>query len=459
MTKKLAILLLLAFSVTASVSPSHAQTADTVWHLVNGSLPPNLTSMTWTTLDTGFFLTQQSDKFLTTTLNGGISFGTSKFPDSIVMVNGGISHYRDFENITGGMSWATPATGYIAGKTGGDSLAARPTILKTTNAGTTWREYYAADTTASFTNIDFPRERVGYATADLDDLSIEIMRSTDSGKTWDSIFHSDTLSFPQTSPRILDFFDANNGIIFAQGPVSNHILYTTDQGASFHLAPIPSGSLLTFLRWNQDSSWLIAIDSSIYRSLDSGQHWTTVVAADTNGTIATMTMNDSMGFAFRTALADTLPNIALSTRDYGAHWKSNTLPRITSNFLVPQSASMPSDSVGYLMALDGGSFDLLQIVIHSPGYYIQGGGGNGVSLAPTETSAFSASTNGNEIVFNAASAQGTRTIEIIDILGRACASLSLPPGANMSALPMNELRAGGYFARLGNQVVKFSIWN
>jgi len=153
--------------------------------------------------------------------------------------------------------------------------------------------------------------------------------------------------------------------------------------------------------------------------------------------------------------------VVLSTRDFGVTWHRDTLPRATfsSDSLIPLSASMPSDSEAYLLATDpfASTSVLLNIAIHS---HPTGGGGNGVvATAPAASTTFSAAANGNEIIFTAPTAPEQRTIQIMDILGRVCASVSLSSGAHTGTLPMNELRAGGYFARLGNQVVKFTILN
>lgn len=80
-------------------------------------------------------------------------------------------------------------------------------------------------------------------------------------------------------------------------------------------------------------------------------------------------------------------------------------------------------------------------------------------MAPDESGQFSATTQRNAILFTANSVDRARTIDILDVLGRTCASITLSPGATTSPLPMGMLRQGSYFARLGSMVVKFAVWN
>jgi|GEM_PF-1630943 len=484
MIKNLAIGLLLACCVTSAQS----QSPDSVWHLVNGALPTGLSTMTWSTNDTGFFLGSSSDLFLTLTTNGGLSFETSKFPDSIVIINGAHSHYRTFEQITGGMSWPTSTNGYIAGITTSDTFGhvAAQTILATSDAGTTWSQYYPTnndtviikadtvinivivnkDTTEDTTitppdtivnheiwdNIYFPNAMRGYASTSLADGSKNFIAKTiDGGKTWKNLLASTDLIFEK-----LNFFNVKNGMIFAvnNSDGSNHLMYTTDGGTSFQTVALPDGALRTALHWNADGSWLIAIDSSIYRSTDSGKTaWTRVISPDKNGNIQTMAINDTMGFAFRSDA----PAVFM-TRNFGATWKSDTLPRAGIDSVLAVSASMPSDSVAYLLAVDPSSQAnaLLKIVIHTP---TQSGGNGGVAMAPSEASQFSAATEGNSILFTAKASDRPRAIDVMDILGRVCASISLPSGATTTQLPVGSLPPGSYFARLGGATVKFAIWN
>ena len=79
-------------------------------------------------------------------------------------------------------------------------------------------------------------------------------------------------------------------------------------------------------------------------------------------------------------------------------------------------------------------------------------------MAPGGSSQFSAATQGNAILFTANSADRARTIDVLDVLGRACASITLPSGATTAQLAASVLRAGSYFARLGGVVVKFAVW-
>ncbi len=422
--KNLAIGLFLVFSIATA----RAQTPDSVWHLVNSGVPL-LTNMAWPSNDTGFLLGGTSDFRQTT--DGGESFTThSNLPSILTSVSE--------------MSWPSAKTGYIAGTV----YPAKPVVLKSVDAGNTWIEQYPVDTTISLSHIDFPAVKVGYASGLLADGSKNyILNSTDSGKTWQSVYESDNLSFGK-----LSFINAKNGIVFAQG-ASDHIAYTTNGGITFGIVPIGSDSALNFLHWNADGSWLAGSDS-VYRSTDSGKSWVSVIPYSTVGGPAYVgAFHDSLGFVFR----ENAP-VVLFTRDYGVTWKSDTLPRVGQDSVQALQASMPSDSVAYLLAVDPSTTTnvLMKIKIPRP---TPSGGGGVVAMAPSNNTQFSAVAAGNSILFTANSADRSRTIDVMDILGRACTSVTLPPGATTSQLRLGALQPGSYFARLGSAIVKFAVWN
>ncbi len=453
MKRYLATLLVLAVGIPAV----HAQSLGTAWHLINSGLGASLSSMRWTANDTGYFLADQSTLSLTRTTDGGTNFTVQSFPDSQVLINGVKSRYLEFTLLAGGMSWPTTSTGYIPGETTSDTFghAARATVLKTTDGGATFREYYLTDPLAKFSQyLDFPKEKVGFASAQYNDSMVMEM-TTDSAKDWTVVYHSPNLNLYNMS-----FLDAKNGIVYALDANSgtNHILYTTDGWATSHVVSAPEGSLVNYIKWDADTSWMIAIDSTIYRSTDSGTKWVPVLPADTFQSIVTVAFHDSVGFAFRSNTeADTLKvPVFHMTKDYGKTWITDTLPRFGVDYITPISASMPNDSVVDLMgSTAGGSKILERLTLHT-----SSGGGQGiVSIAPVSSSSFTAAVNGNSILFSASAGVAPRTIEVMDVLGRICATVSLAPGANSGELSANQLTPGSYFARLGDQMVKFSISN
>jgi hypothetical protein len=84
---------------------------------------------------------------------------------------------------------------------------------------------------------------------------------------------------------------------------------------------------------------------------------------------------------------------------------------------------------------------------------------NSVSLAPQDETNFIVYSEKSSLNFEVTPpAAEQRTIEVIDLLGRQCASIAVAANATSSHLAMSALQPGSYFARLGTAIVKFNIW-
>ncbi|HET6400311.1 MAG TPA: hypothetical protein VFH95_02840 [Candidatus Kapabacteria bacterium] len=481
MMKYLAIGLFFAFGITTARAQITLDTAQ--WRLVSGASElTGITNMKWSSNDTGFFF--GSDVNLTRTVDSGNNFSVLSFPnpvDTIHLDTNGhpyvvYNHHSAIQSVAD-MTWPTQNTGFVVGSTGSDNYGHTPlpTVLVTQDGGTTWSQYYPtnndtvitrADTTINknvnppdttitpadtvinpelWNNVYFPTPSVGYASTMLVDGSKDfITKTTDGGKTWTNLYHSDSLTFGK-----LYFIDASNGMLFASGN-TDHIGYTIDGGTTFRFVSVGTDSLTHFLHWNDDHSWLVGSDS-IYRSVDSGKHWVSVVPYDASAQAATIAaFHDSVGFVFRANAP-----VVLHSMDYGATWKSDRLPKVGADTILPLAASMPSSTEAYLLGQLQQTNNVLMKIAFPPAPQQNNGS---VAMAPSEDGQFSAAMQGNAILFTANSAARPRTIDILDVLGRVCTSISLPPGATTSQLSSGLLRQGTYFARLGSAMVKFAVW-
>ena len=355
------------------------------------------------------------------------------------------------------MAWPTPLNGYLYADTGNILNNDNEVFsLYTTNGGMTWISSKITDPSLQLQNIYFPTANVGYATGTLSDGSADfVAKTTDGGHSWNKIYSSTSYSFGNIGK--LYFKDANNGMFFAQSNTTNkiNIAYTTN-GTSFTFLPMATDSTPYFLQWNNDGSWLVGIDS-VYRSVDSGKNWKGVVPYDTLAGSATVaTFYDSVGFVFRAIEAK-----VLETTDYGATWASSTLPLpaggTKADTVTPVAASMPSPRVAYLLANDAFSTTDVMMQIEIPP---SGSTGPGVvSVAPQDETSFTVYSDKSSLTFEASPpAPEQRTIEIVDLLGRKCATIAVPANVTSSHLASNTLQPGSYFARLGTAVVKFDIW-
>jgi hypothetical protein len=118
---------------------------------------------------------------------------------------------------------------------------------------------------------------------------------------------------------------------------------------------------------------------------------------------------------------------------------------------------MPSQYDCYLLAYDNNQTEdvLMKITFGKP---TAGGGGNSVvQTEAVQTIPFAATLGNNAVTFTMPPASEARSIQILDVLGRTCASLPIAPSSSSGSLATDILRPGTYFAQLGESVVKFVI--
>jgi hypothetical protein len=357
-------------------------------------------------------------------------------------------------NYGSNMAWPTAQNGYITADTG-HYPANGVFFLSTANSGSTWT-ISKVESNLSLASIYFPTPSVGYATGTLSDgTGVNfVAKTTNSGATWDSIYASSNYVFYG-----MYFIDANNGMFLAQNEGTNQVNvgYTTNGGASFTFRSLPTTSTPNFLHWNsKDSTWLVGADS-VYRSVDSGKNWTCVIANDSVATAGAATVGafyGDTGFVF----LGIVPTVLMTT-DAGLTWASSRLPNNggSADSVIPIAASMPDQYDCYLLANDNNATTdvLMKIAFAVP---TAGSGGNGVvQTEAVPVIPFAAVYGTDAITFTMAPAPETRSIQILDVLGRSCASLSIAPSSSSGQLATDELRAGTYFAQLGESVVKFVI--
>ncbi len=352
-------------------------------------------------------------------------------------------------NFGSNMAWPTPQNGYVFADTGlypANSVF----VLSTANGGSTWTTS-ELESNLSLGSICFPSASVGYATGILADGSGDfVAKTTNAGVTWDSIYATTDYALGS-----MYFINDNNGMFFAQNGDNQLLIgYTTNGGTSFSFRPVSAFSQPTFLHWNTDSSWIVGADS-VYRSIDSGKNWTCVIPDVGAGPATVGAFYGDTGFVF----SGIQPTVFM-TGDAGVTWTASRLPnavnKSAADSVTPLSASMPSQYVCYLLANDNNATAdfLLKISFPIP----TGGGGTGAVQTETiETTPFEAVYGTDAITFIMAPAPEARSIQILDVLGRNCASIAVTPNAASGQLPTSALRPGTYFANLGGSVVKFAI--
>jgi hypothetical protein len=440
--KKILYSIAITVFLTANI---HAQTTPGVWGRVpNAGLDPRISDMVFVTDTVGYIYGSFSNPYMDMqrTNDSGVDFNQLTIQTPIRS-----------PNFVSNMAWSTTLNGDIIADTG---IFPNPTStfsIHSSDGGTTWTTS-KIDSSLQIGNMYFPSATTGYGTGSLPDGSATfVAKTTDGGATWKSIYSSENYS----SFGKLYFINENNGMFFAVSESNTVVIgYTTNGGTSFSFAPLATDSTPNFLYWNKDSSWLVGADS-VYRSIDSGKKWTSVAPYDDTAGPATVgAFYDDTGFIFRS-----IEPIVLMTTDAGLSWTSSRLPNnggSSADSVTPLAASMPSAYECYLLGADNSATTdaLLKIAFTPP--TVSGGGGSGVvQTEPVQAIPFAAVYGSNAITFTMAPASEARSIQILDVLGRTCQSISLPANAMNSQLATSALRPGTYFAQLSGSVVKFAI--
>ncbi len=415
--------LLLCFGLALCTNAASAQT----WEVVNAAVPSD--TVVFASNDSGYAFMGGR---LLRSADSGKHFNSatvSGFPSGALILND--------------VCWPTSRDGYMAYNVSGAT-----TLVRTNDAGQSVI-LSSAPSNLTFYAISFPTPAVGYATGEFNPTGQGYFaaKSTDSGSTWK------VMTSTSSAVGEVCFKDASNGIFveYDNGNVPQ-IFYTYDGMNDVHRSKdtIPflgSGQQTGFLHWNDDGSWIVQ-NQGIERSSDSGKSWTNVLpdaSADVSyGAIETVCFSGPRGFAF----ADN--SNVFETTDYGANWQgpTSTSPNSTG---VGSFSSMPSPTVAYVSGLSSNGSSNVLLKIELPPL-------PSVVLPASPAENFHVASNGATLYFTAAAAAEPRSIEILDVLGRECASLPLAAMSARAELIPGTLRPGSYFARLNNAVVKFSVW-
>ncbi len=400
---------------------AQAQEPFNVWLPIDTTIKGD--TIAFPTVDTGYLATSTT---LYTTTDGGKTFTSKGLPP----IGSGAYLLQ--------MCWPTSQAGFLLFSTGGNSTE----LLATTNGGGSWSPIIPAG--LPLANISFPTAAIGYATGELNPVGTGyfVAKTTNGGASWSTIGNNNLslgpITFKDTSRGMYIYYDASN---------APQVIYSFDGlKDAKDASEIPfntQGQVGNFLFWNDDNSWIVQYQG-IVRSSDSGKNWTTVLPDDQTGTtygvISSACFHGPRGFAFGDNAMD------FETEDYGATWNrfTNTSPYITS---AGTTCAMPADTVAYTTGV-GNTAALLRLALAPLA----------VETPPAENESFQVAENGAWVRFTANPAATARNIQIFDAIGREVTSLPLGPMNVSATLSPGILTPGSYFARLGNQMVKFAVW-
>jgi photosystem II stability/assembly factor-like uncharacterized protein len=151
------------------------------------------------------------------------------------------------------VSFAGPNIGAIVGQNG--------TILRTTDAGSTWNTQ-SSGTNGSLFGVHLINARIGIVVGD----NGAVLRTTDAGSTWASVNIGSTASLYG-----IDFADTVNGTIVGS---AGYIFRTTDGGSSWVQQSSDTTSYLTSVSFGNSNIGVIVGDRGlILRSTNGGSTW------------------------------------------------------------------------------------------------------------------------------------------------------------------------------------------
>ncbi len=167
----------------------------------------------------------------------------------------------------------------------------------------------------------------------------QLFMSLDSGKTWTS-----NQSFPGNFIVEICFLDRNTGIISSYGSNSGFYL-TTDQGASWTLISLNTGSALAFDGTAND---ILLADFRINSTRDQGAHWSSVPAAPTDWFVNFIGRHNGSAYLLQGSISS--GSKIMVTTDYGATWQKRAGPLPTDCYSFTVDSCDPNRM--YLMHED-----------------------------------------------------------------------------------------------------------
>jgi|SRR6185437_8082488 len=120
----------------------------------------------------------------------------------------------------------------VAWASGADS-----TVLRTTDAGATWKKLTVTADVLDFRDIDAIDERTAYALSIGNGPASRIYKTTDAGATWKLQFRNDD---PKAFYDAMSFWDANHGIVIGDSIDGQFCIMTTDNGGRTWVRVPPS---------------------------------------------------------------------------------------------------------------------------------------------------------------------------------------------------------------------------
>lgn len=168
-------------------------------------------------------------------------------------------------------------------------------IIKSVDSGVTWEYKDMSAFASALVEILFVDEMTGYAAGN-DSLGAVILKTTDGGGTWESIYHSDFPGEYVWKLQVL-FSDPNVilGSVEGVAPFPGKFIKSVDNGNTWVTKAAPETIIQAMGFITPDHGWMGGHTTGFYETTDAGNTWTNSGVGNNLNRI--FIINDHLGYA------------------------------------------------------------------------------------------------------------------------------------------------------------------
>jgi photosystem II stability/assembly factor-like uncharacterized protein len=275
--------------------------------------------------------------------------GLAASPSGSVVLAGALANAGLLlRSITYGATWNSTGTRYTSPSFASEqvAIAINPSgqFVRSIDAGQTWTVVYNNLGMVGLVSSTMASASVGLVVGD----NGLILRTTDGGSSWNAVTSNSTLALKTVRC-------VNATVCLAGGYPAANLLRSIDAGATWSPVSIQLQSGSAFIRGFarvSDTITIVATDSEVQRSVDSGQTWTRVY---------TSVLGSQLGVSFNAAGTGIVVGYdgILRSTDSGLNWVRQSLPitftLFATTWLDANTVLVGGDGGAILRNLQGGA--------------------------------------------------------------------------------------------------------
>ncbi len=327
-------------------------------------------------------------------------------------------------------------------------------LLKSQDNGDTW------DSVASFPRQILFSLSFQDATTGIVAGYSGIYRTTDSGKTWSSVWNYTLLDYLNVELKKTCFINSKIGFAVGignpkYGMYDNILLKTVDSGMSWDTLCTFKHELTSICFLNEDIGFIGTEPGILYKTVDGGLTWTEKnITEFWNGISFIHFISNKIGFvlgvqrAITTGGASSTSFSVSKTKDCGETWETFSSPGIPLNsiYFINDSTGFVSGQYSLIMKTSG---KINELPSDYPWHLVQyGSAGKGLSDPNSLVKAFPNPTNGMVTLQLENSAPSPESIRLLSSSGQTIDIGDLKLNGNSFQLDLSGLVSGMYFLKV-----------